>query len=100
MIPCCTDLDGEDDFDEVASDLLGDEAGEIGDEEIGDDDWGLDDDEEDVWGLSELLALVIMLWRLLWCRVLPSRFIPKSNAIIPYTGNTDFEETNQSGTSN
>lgn len=48
MIPCCTDLDGEDDFDEVASDLLGDEAGEIGDEEIGDDDWGLDDDEEDV----------------------------------------------------
>lgn len=37
--------DGEEDFDEAESDLLGDDTGDLEDEDIGDDEWGLDDAE-------------------------------------------------------
>lgn len=37
--------DGEEEFDEAASDLLGDEAGVSGDEDIGDEDWDLEDED-------------------------------------------------------
>lgn len=37
--------DGEEDFDEAESDLLGGDDGVDLDDDIGDDEWGLDDSE-------------------------------------------------------